>query len=166
MLTEEIRAKARKARWEHTETWPDGQRMCRKCGELKEYTEFHRHRFCKGGYNSVCKKCRKPVSKKQWYDHTLEYKIWHRAKSRAKKNGVVFDLTLDDIIIPEYCPVLGLKLVVGDPVSTPSLDRTDPKRGYVRGNIQVMSNRANMLKNDASVDELTAILKYIQTLGL
>ena len=93
-------------------------------------------------------------------------RMLYRAKSRAKKKGIPFDLELEDIQVPDVCPVLGIKLCLkqgkkGYHPDSPSLDRIDPSLGYVKGNVQVMSARANLLKNDASVEELQAVLEFL-----
>lgn len=89
-----------------------------------------------------------------------------RAKTRAKQKGVPFSITLADIVIPEVCPVLGIPLNVAFKVrnhpNAPSLDRVVPALGYVPGNINVISYRANTLKNNASADELKRIIDYIR----
>lgn len=72
------------------------------------------------------------------------------AKARAKKQGVPFSLSVDDFEIPESCPILGLKLEPGNRkvhFSSPSLDKIIPELGYVKGNVAVISNKANMIKN-------------------
>lgn len=95
--------------------------------------------------------------------------LYYNAKGRAKKLGLPFDIAPEDIVIPTYCPVLGIKI---DPVvrgrkgfhpMSPSVDRVIPSRGYVRGNVRVISNRANRLKCDASIDEVRAVLRYMET---
>lgn len=85
------------------------------------------------------------------------------SKNRAKKRGIAFNLTVEDIVIPERCPVLGLPLVIANERPTgcsPSLDRIDPAKGYTKGNVQVVSYRANRLKADASLLELCAVASY------
>ena len=90
------------------------------------------------------------------------YGIWHRAKARAKKQGLQFSLDLSDIAIPEFCPILGLRLeqssTQGSSSSSPSLDRIFPERGYVKGNVRIISQKANRIKNDATAEELGKIL--------
>lgn len=87
------------------------------------------------------------------------------AKARAKKAKVPFDLTEDDILVPTYCPVFGCKLerALGSrgagPLS-PSLDRIIPSRGYVVGNVVVISYRANRAKSDLTVGELVALAEF------
>ncbi len=86
------------------------------------------------------------------------------ARKRAKDKGLAFNLTSADILIPDICPVLNIPLmrnknVVGS--NSPSLDRVDNSKGYTPGNVQIISNRANTLKNSASLEESIAITYYI-----
>ena len=76
-----------------------------------------------------------------------------------------YNITVDDIPMPEYCPVLGIKLEVGigkRQWSSPSIDRIDNTKGYIVGNVMIISLRANALKNDASIDEIRMILEYME----
>lgn len=71
-------------------------------------------------------------------------------------------------MVPSHCPILGLPLFVmvgtkGGGPNSPSLDKIEPSRGYVPGNVIVISNRANRLKSDASVEELRAIASFYAT---
>lgn len=92
-----------------------------------------------------------------------------RARARAKKHGVPFNITVSDISIPEFCPVLGIPLKCvagrGGGDSSPSLDRIIPSLGYVAGNVVVISSRANRLKNDGSLAELLAVCKWLSELN-
>ena len=93
--------------------------------------------------------------------------IWDRAQSRSRKLGLPFNITIEDIVIPEFCPILGIKLNVGlGKVSdaSPSLDKVIPGLGYVRGNIQVISNRANRIKTDATLNELKKVYEFYKGL--
>ena len=93
---------------------------------------------------------------------TSEYETWCRAKISAEKRGLQFDLEPSDIIYPEFCPVLGIRIEQntkrGPNDSSPSLDRIFPERGYVKGNIRVISQKANRIKNDATAEELEKVL--------
>lgn len=85
------------------------------------------------------------------------YALFHSAKQRARNLHLAFDLQLNDITIPEVCPLLGIPLVLTNTSmedNSPSLDRLIPSKGYVPGNILVISMRANRIKQNASVDEL------------
>ena len=88
-----------------------------------------------------------------------------RAKYRHNRKGFDFNLELEDIPqVPETCPVLGLPLTIEDgsglhPNSV-SLNRIDPSKGYIKGNIEIVSMRANHLLSNASVEELEKVLVY------
>ena len=92
------------------------------------------------------------------------YTIWCHAKKRAKQKDFEFNLELDDIPeIPEFCPVLGIKITPNNtnaPLdSSPSLDRIDSTKGYIKGNVRIISNRANRIKADATIEELRKVLE-------
>jgi hypothetical protein len=91
------------------------------------------------------------------------------ARRSAKNAGVPFALEISDIVIPEYCPALGLKLIrtrgYRSDVS-PSIDRIIPKKGYVRENITIVSMRANRIKNNATFEELTKMANFYGSLKL
>ena len=95
-----------------------------------------------------------------------EYYVWSTIKTRAKKAGVPFNIEVTDIVIPEFCPVLGIKLerFPGRKMrdQAPSVDRLIPKLGYVKGNIEVISFRANRIKNDSTLDELLKVASYFE----
>ena len=91
--------------------------------------------------------------------------MYSDAKKRAKAKNIEFSIVIEDIIIPEYCPVLGIPLYVAGRKRTdnsPSLDRIDNTRGYSKDNICVISFRANALKNDGSIEEFEAIINYMK----
>ena len=79
-------------------------------------------------------------------------------KSMCKRRGVPFDITMKDIDIPTHCPLLGIELTCtvgeGRLDSTMSLDRIIPELGYVKGNVRIISDLANRMKNSASPEQL------------
>ena len=87
------------------------------------------------------------------------------AQMRARRRGYECNLVRSDIIIPATCPVLGIPL---DPLAPsrgdalPSLDRIDNAHGYVRGNVWVISWKANQLKASASLAELRMIVRALE----
>jgi hypothetical protein len=94
-----------------------------------------------------------------------ELALWRSAKERAAKLGLPFDLEVGEIVIPSACPVLGIPLSKGEGhcgPNSPSLDRLNPALGHVRGNVAVMSHRANSIKNDATVEDLIAVLGWME----
>lgn len=95
--------------------------------------------------------------------NTAKHMLW-RVRKRAKAMGVEFDISDDDIPIPAVCPVLGTQLILGslDPENKPSIDRVDNSRGYVKGNVAVISWKANILKRNLSLEQLEALVRYIK----
>jgi len=96
-------------------------------------------------------------------------RMYQRVKSRAKLNGIPFNLEQGDISIPEVCPVLGIAINAnhgrqGYFRDSPSLDRIVPSRGYTKGNVRVISQRANQLKSDATLAELRLVLADMEKL--
>ncbi len=97
-----------------------------------------------------------------------------KARMRGRRDGREASIKHEDLSWPEYCPVLGLKLdyatVYGQRDSRnpalPSLDRWDNAKGYIKGNVFVISLRANQLKNNATADELEAVARYARTAPL
>jgi len=91
------------------------------------------------------------------------------ARQRAKQKGIQFNIDNEYIqeMLPEVCPVLGIKLKYdnkrGYRPDSPSIDRIVPELGYVKGNVAIISFRANMIKSDAGVEELQKVLKWMQT---
>jgi hypothetical protein len=106
----------------------------------------------------------RPKKQNKRTDHP-NYSMWQQAKHRAKEQGVPFDLELDDIVIPELCPLLEIPLIKGKGTwsdNSPTLDKIIPSEGYVRGNIQVISFRANRIKMNASIEELELIARNLR----
>lgn len=94
--------------------------------------------------------------------------MFRAARQRAVLAGVPFEIEISDIEIPSKCPVLDVPLVLhsgrkGPRDSSPTLDRIVPSRGYVRGNIIVVSWRANRLKSDATMEELARIVDWYRS---
>ena len=144
----------------------------RKAKERKEYNakwylenkEKHRR------LNSVWQKQnpdRMREIRTRWRDANPDKSLLHNAKMRANALGLPFNITVEDVVIPEQCPVLGVKLcwIRGrgrTQPDTPSLDRMNPSLGYVKGNVRVISWRANCLKRDGTLEEFEAIVAYMR----
>lgn len=108
---------------------------------------------------------------------TITAKLVRNARLRAKEKNLPFDIDLDYIRamagenaqFASHCPILGipldwsclrnnnLKILPG----SPSLDRIVPERGYVKGNVWIISYRANQIKSDASHEELKLVTKAV-----
>lgn len=172
-------------------------KKCTKCGIEKDVSCYHKkgkylRSYCndcqcyiyKKWYSENGGKEKTAVTKKKWYyenngkEITSKRKrvsrinnprpdLLKKAKNRAKKKNIPFDITADDIIIPETCPVLGIPLKAGEKIvcnTSPTIDRIKPELGYVKGNIQVISYRANMLKNNATIEELQKVLEHLRNI--
>jgi hypothetical protein len=140
-------------------------KRCPRCKTEKDEKLFSKASAEKCGYQPWCKKC---VSDKQT-QYTIdnrEKRILSIVKNRAKARGIPFDLELEDIVIPEYCPILKVKLTNNSSsrqdVYGPSLDRIVPELGYVKGNVMVMSRKANVMKNNATPEEIRAFCEYFK----
>ena len=145
--------------------------------KVKEYSkEYHRqwyedHKEEKLVKNAKWKEDNKDhykQSERNRYERDYATIMWRNAKERAVKKGIPFDIEVEDIIIPTVCPVLGIQIYPafrkdnGDRFSnnSPSIDRIDITKGYTKGNIMVISWRANRIKSDATIEEIKLIAQY------
>lgn len=150
---------------EEINSWPENHKKCRSCNKIKPFDEFHKHKNCLFGINTICSLCRGYNAKVQWnhnQSNRPEYILWNSAKSRARSKNIPFNIEIDDITIPEYCPVFNVKMIQKTEYA-PSIDRINSSKGYVKGNISIISLRANLLKNNATLDELKMIVKWLDT---
>lgn len=105
--------------------------------------------------------------KSGWQRKSPEKLLLYAARARARKGGLPFDLEITDIVIPEVCPILGIRLEKGDRCvceTSPSIDQIIPNKGYVKTNFQIISFRANTIKNDATLEELKRVVAYLENL--
>lgn len=119
--------------------------------------------------SGYCRPCASELSKKANYLKDKRrpfYRRCVRKKAECTKKGVPFNL--DEAYIESLwtgvCPILGVEL---DPTigksnaRTPHLDRIDPLKGYVKGNVQWLSARANRIKNNITVEEIERLHKWM-----
>ena len=158
---------------------------CPMCNRTLPYYMFDTIRG-KSGRRWVCKECasslpdgdlralRKSLDP-SYRDHVNSLKneslrrnfeagMWRAAKRRARIKGLEFNIEVSDITIPKICPILEVPLVLGTKGNyeyTPSLDRIDNSKGYIKGNIMVISKKANSMKNSASLQELKNFCKNV-----
>lgn len=136
----------------------DNINLCREC-KSKKYKKYYSENK------------RKIFDQRNVFGRTkpgIKASMLKGARRRAKEKGVPCTLQSADLPdIPDYCPILQtIKLQKGEGKMTPaspSLDRIDPKLGYVPGNVQIISSRANTLKNDGSIEELTLVLEWMKS---
>lgn len=90
--------------------------------------------------------------------------LFNIAKSRAKKKGIEFTISIEDIIIPKLCPILEIELKPGEGTvckTSPTLDRVNSTKGYIPGNVRVISHEANRLKSYMTKEILERLIKYV-----
>ena len=137
-----------------------------RCSRPKNHNGKHTHSFCltcdlprdrNGRYCSVCYTRRNREAARRYQKRCPERCLLSSSKHRAKINGLPFNLTITDIHIPEFCPVLGISLQKGAAhlrENSPTIDRFIASKGYVKGNIHVISCLANRIKSNASSWEI------------
>lgn len=171
-------------------------KTCTQCKlEKRLFDDFHRHKGHADGFASRCKTCcklnyddkveeRRAISRASHKKHRdkrnaysrgqfkkllrdkPEMMLWYKAKARAKKQGTPFNITPEDLTIPQVCPVLGIPLIHGKGAqrnNSPSVDRKIPALGYVEGNVQVISWRANDLKKNGTLEEFRRLIAYLES---
>lgn len=90
--------------------------------------------------------------------------LFKQAKRRAKEKNLEFTITLEDVIIPKICPIMGEPLEYipnGYHPYSPSIDRIDSSKGYTKDNIQIISSIANRMKWDATREQLITFCKGV-----
>lgn len=135
--------------------------------ERKEYNRrYHTPEYCKG-YRKRCGDARRAYEM-AWRKSNPERRLLSNAKQRTRIHGLPqCDLELTDIFIPRLCPILGIPLGSmaggrGQVDDSPSLDRINPLLGYVKGNVAVISMRANVIKNCGTAEEHRKIADWIE----
>lgn len=125
------------------------------------------------GVNVRTKRSRETEAARYWYkwgDRNQQLYAEKRQKYRAKKAnakraGVEFTVPFSELVFPTHCPVLGIELdymTEGRQDNSVSFDRLDPTKGYVSGNVVVVSFRANRIKNNANWEELQKIADFYE----
>ena len=151
-------------------------KICRYCGViLIPVSNWHLSSEKQG--HLCCKICKREqanlyyknntekarLSSQKYYLKNPEYHMWDRAKRRAKEKNLEFNLEVQDIIIPEKCPVFNVPFIISrNNEYSPSLDRIDNSKGYIKENIQVISRKANTIKSNATYYEIMQVAKYME----
>lgn len=97
----------------------------------------------------------------------LKYLI-RTAKARALKNNIPFNISVEDLELPKICPLLEIPLEIGigkkkdNLFNSPSIDRIIPSLGYIKGNVWIISYRANMIKSNASLEEIQLLYNNLK----
>ena len=148
---------------------------CRVCNQVLSINQFYsKSGKSKHKLRTRCRDCIR-VARRQYYmreKHVTPFKLKAaRARARAKLCGVPCDLDADYLksIWTGVCPVFGIEISFSDEAvntdNAADLDRFVPSKGYVRGNVNYLSRRANLLKNSLSTEELQALLAWMISQG-
>ncbi len=143
-------------------------RVCTRCDvpiseENTRPSSFNNSRY-------MCRPCDNADRRKQRRSGPQRLKRWvHKVKQKGRQRGLEATMVLEDVMpLPETCPVFGMKLIYpGDRYDyrgpdNASIDRIDNDQGYVKGNVWVVSYRANTLKNNASISELKRLVRALE----
>jgi hypothetical protein len=101
----------------------------------------------------------------EWYQRTARL-MFHAKRNKIPvgfKSVAEFTLHIKEIL-PEKCPVFNKKLIKGNGKPhdwSPSIDKIDPQKGYVKGNIQIISMLANTMKNHADKKQLKQFASWV-----
>jgi hypothetical protein len=138
-------------------------KTCSKCKQVLDLSCFSSHVKNKDGLQGSCRKCNR-LSSKEWNANNKDSLALKRIKDRALEKGLDFNLELKDIAYPDKCPVFGFELTRNNKVShfnSPSVDRIDPTKGYTKDNIQVISQLANGMKQNATKEQLIQFAEWV-----
>jgi hypothetical protein len=101
----------------------------------------------------------------EWKRMNPTRRLWQGAKKRALNKGIDFSIPWTEVVIPDYCPIIGIKIELHNSTikeSSPSLDRIDNSKGYVVGNVHVISHRANALKSNLTLEQAERLVEYMR----
>ena len=128
-------------------------RTCFFCKQTKPFTAYA------GGKSKYCLECKELLPD---CFSKITSRMRHRAIHRDKHKVTITHYDICEIWPRDNkCPVMGTKFVVGEPrQNSPSLDRIDPNKGYEPGNIQIICDLANKMKQNATKEQLERFCKY------
>lgn len=107
--------------------------------------------------SDACRRARQVAANRAWRQRPESWavrKLWS-IRERSEPKGIEVTIEPSDIVPPEVCPIFGEPFIYdGQHPMNPSVDRINPDLGYVPGNVVVISNRANMIKQDVKDPEV------------
>lgn len=170
------------------------QKLCKKCNTIKLLEDFYKSSYSRDGRKKECITCaKKRQASPAWLIWKRDYRarnlprcrelsqqanerrrrdrplvsLLMAAKQRSGLKGWDFTLKVEDLgEIPDFCPVLGLRLEVQTGRATdnsPSLDRIDNTKPYEKGNIAIISKKANMLKGNGTIEDFERLISYMKS---
>ena len=160
-------------------------KKCTKCNQTKASQEFYNSKDTVDNLTCACKECMttyrrankvrnadrarntrainpeptRAANRKAYRNKDISKRILQNINHRARTRGIDFNLTVDDISVPELCPYLKVPFIQGTKGNyqyTYSIDRIDNSKGYVPNNVEIVTMKANSMKNNATNEELIA----------
>lgn len=127
----------------------------------KKQSEFESKMVAKWG------KRWKDLEHRQSFLYSAMREKFRNKKANAIRVGIEFSIEFGDIDFPTHCPILGIELDYfteeGYRDNSPSFDRVDPNKEYVKGNVAIISMRANRIKNNGTAEEHEKIAAFIRS---
>lgn len=161
-------------------------KRCPVCARVLPGSAFSKAVHQRDGLGANCKECRsaekrtkraRTMAYARWDEkrtrdpiyYKLKIMIWS-ARKRAKAGKYPFSIDVEYLssIVPKTCPVLGMPLNWTHTVGlddSPTLDKFYPHLGYVPGNVHIVSFRANSLKSDANVLEISKVSAWMESVA-
>lgn len=142
-------------------------KTCKICKQEKPLEDFHLNKGCKDGRETRCKSCRKEVAASKYKENPFKTMIRSK-RSECKKKGLEFNLTEEYLkkLWTGVCPVFNVPITIGNSGMgshmSGHLDRLDPDKGYIKGNVMFITGRANRIKYNATIEELQLIVDYMK----
>lgn len=133
---------------------------CQNLAKSKGMCDVHRTEDYRNKNRELLRNKQRKFREIEPYPH----KIIRHVKSRCKILNIPFNLTVDDIVMPEFCEITGNKLDYKNFKNSnfATLDRLIPEKGYVKGNVKIISKKMNILKSNGSIKDFQSIIDYIK----
>lgn len=109
-------------------------------------------------------KKRHGASRADRYRADPAFYLWRTARIRARATGQPFDIDPADLVVPTHCPITGdaIDVLTSNYQTGASVDRVINDLGYVKGNVRIISRKANRLKGDATIETLERVIAYMR----
>lgn len=162
----------------HKGTGKFGRRSeCKECCKKKyesgdkgeERREHRRLKKIEKRLDPIYRELERARDNERLANNSISYKksLLRGAQQRAKNKNIEFNIGIEDFEIPERCPLLGIPLNnhIGEQTlqdDSPSLDRIDSSKGYIPGNVWIISNKANRAKNNLTLSELQQLVSNLE----
>lgn len=125
-------------------------------GQTVQRNQVEEHRFQKWGIREDS----------ELYDRKKAK--FRNKKAQAKQVGWEWGLEFGDVVWPTHCPILGMELdyfteTIAE--NSVSFDQIVAGKGYIKGNVHIISWRANRIKNNGTAKEHRMIADYLDSIA-